>query len=72
MAQVTFEQVNRLELQNSKVENKKKLQKKGENALYAKLKKQFPDEKVFGLMKITEYVEMLKVELQQEQTEQKQ
>ena len=72
MGRVTFEQIAQNQLNESKADNKKKLQNKGENALYAKLKKQFPDGMVFGLMKIKDYVEMLKVELQQEQAEEKQ
>lgn len=72
MGRVTFEQIAQNKLNESKADNKKKLQNKGENALYAKLRKQFPDGMVFGLMKIKDYVEMLKVELQQEQAEEKQ
>ena len=72
MGRITFEQIAQNKLNESKADNKKKLQNKGENALYAKLRKQFPDGMVFGLMKIKDYVEMLKVELQQEQAEEKQ
>lgn len=61
---VTLEQAKQLELQNNKDRNKNKLKKKGENALYAELKRHFPNGLAYGAMKIKDYVELLKKELQ--------
>lgn len=63
---ITLEQAAQLELKSNKERNKNKLRKKGENALYAELKKHFPNGMAYGDMKIKDYVEMLKAEIEEE------
>lgn len=64
---LTREQAKNLDLIRCKPYFKEKLTKKGENALYHVLRKKYPTGKV-GFWSITEYVEMLKKELEQDNT----
>ena len=62
---LTREQARRLEYERLKAIHKRRLQSCGEHLLYFSLKKANKDEKIFD-MPITEYIEMLKEELKQE------
>lgn len=64
--QITLEQAGQLEINNNKERHKNRLKKKGENSLYAELKKSYPNGSVCGFMKTKDYVEMLKTEIAEE------
>lgn len=64
---LTQEQAKNLDLIRCKSYFKEKLAKKGENALYHVLRKKYPTGKVAN-WSIPEYVEMLKKELEQDNT----
>ena len=63
---LTREQSMQMLFETQKPVHKQKLKKQGKDALYLTLRKDHPDGTIFG-MKITEYVEMLKKEIEQEQ-----
>jgi uncharacterized protein (UPF0128 family) len=61
---MNLEEMQQLELQNNKEHDKQLLIKRGENVLYAKLREK--GKNAYGVMKIHDYVEMLKTEIQKE------
>ncbi len=66
---LTLVQASQLELSNNKEHDKNILRKKGENALYVKLREKSKGyakgKEAYGVMKIHDYVEMLKAEIEQ-------
>lgn len=62
---ITLEQAAQLDMNNTRERHKNKLINKGENCLYAELKMAYPNGIAFGLMKVKDYVEMLKAEIEE-------